>query len=622
MQYWSSSRESLRAFRLTFAAAAAGFLLFQFVPPFQAKAAPAPKVEICHIPPGNPANAHTISVSGNAIKSHLKHGDYLGACQLQCEDACDDGNPCTIDECNAGECDHSPVSCNDGNQCTADSCNAETGGCDNFALPGQTCTGQDGSACTLDTGLCNAAADCELTAIPDCCESDADCADEDLCTFEVCTSNACVSDGTAFCAPDDACEQTGCDPDTGLCVDVPVVCDPPGPCETGGYCDPTAGCVYAPIPGCCLDDSGCNDNDPCTADACIDNACEHEVCHDPVSACDQYETCDDNCIPIITGPTDCSDGTLCTDDECDPVDGCLNPPTSCDDGFSCTVDSCDPQSGCASTPSDSACDDGNVCTQDECDPLSLSLDGCRHDPIPGCCNADSDCAPGEVCNTTGSSPICEPAPPTCFSAVDYQGTGDRGGLRADCELNGGCADIRQCGRASSSDTFQCVDLGDPAACARLDAFYASAGGCNICEDPPPGPSECPCWDGGPQSVPGISNLNELWQAYAPASCSLEDSCRDTAQPYVEITSADCYSPSNDMITRVLRNTNPTNPAVNGEECRVYVRDAGVDLTLSFPVGSPEGAACLAEHQAFTPVDPPPVPPGGTNVADPCFLANQ
>jgi subtilisin-like proprotein convertase family protein len=38
------------------------------------------KVTICHIPPGNPANAHTISVSANAVPAHLAHGDTLGTC--------------------------------------------------------------------------------------------------------------------------------------------------------------------------------------------------------------------------------------------------------------------------------------------------------------------------------------------------------------------------------------------------------------------------------------------------------------------------------------------------------------------------------------------------------------
>lgn len=38
------------------------------------------KVTICHVPPGNPANAHTITVSENALDAHLGHGDYEGPC--------------------------------------------------------------------------------------------------------------------------------------------------------------------------------------------------------------------------------------------------------------------------------------------------------------------------------------------------------------------------------------------------------------------------------------------------------------------------------------------------------------------------------------------------------------
>ncbi len=38
------------------------------------------KQMICHIPPGNPANMHTINVGKPAIPAHLAHGDKLGAC--------------------------------------------------------------------------------------------------------------------------------------------------------------------------------------------------------------------------------------------------------------------------------------------------------------------------------------------------------------------------------------------------------------------------------------------------------------------------------------------------------------------------------------------------------------
>ena len=39
------------------------------------------KVTICHIPPGNPGNAHTIVVGAPAVPAHLElHGDTLGEC--------------------------------------------------------------------------------------------------------------------------------------------------------------------------------------------------------------------------------------------------------------------------------------------------------------------------------------------------------------------------------------------------------------------------------------------------------------------------------------------------------------------------------------------------------------
>ena len=35
---------------------------------------------ICHKPPGNPANAHTIVVGVSAVDAHLRHGDERGPC--------------------------------------------------------------------------------------------------------------------------------------------------------------------------------------------------------------------------------------------------------------------------------------------------------------------------------------------------------------------------------------------------------------------------------------------------------------------------------------------------------------------------------------------------------------
>jgi hypothetical protein len=66
------------------------------------------KVTLCHIPPGNPANGHTLVVGQAAVAAHLAHGDYLGACHSAC-----DGVTCTAqDDChNVGTCDPATGAC-------------------------------------------------------------------------------------------------------------------------------------------------------------------------------------------------------------------------------------------------------------------------------------------------------------------------------------------------------------------------------------------------------------------------------------------------------------------------------------------------------------------------------
>ncbi len=55
------------------------------------------KVKVCHIPPGNPSNFHTIEIGNSALKAHLAHGDRMGQCNTNCDFLCNDNNACTID---------------------------------------------------------------------------------------------------------------------------------------------------------------------------------------------------------------------------------------------------------------------------------------------------------------------------------------------------------------------------------------------------------------------------------------------------------------------------------------------------------------------------------------------
>jgi len=48
------------------------------------------KIEICHVPPGNLDNAHTLSISVNAMRAHLAHGDYMDECTENGDDETND----------------------------------------------------------------------------------------------------------------------------------------------------------------------------------------------------------------------------------------------------------------------------------------------------------------------------------------------------------------------------------------------------------------------------------------------------------------------------------------------------------------------------------------------------
>jgi hypothetical protein len=72
------------------------------------------KVTLCHIPPGNPANAQTITVGQAAVAAHLAHGDYLGECHTACsgvlapvpktgQTGCSDVNGTAIDCAGTGQ---------------------------------------------------------------------------------------------------------------------------------------------------------------------------------------------------------------------------------------------------------------------------------------------------------------------------------------------------------------------------------------------------------------------------------------------------------------------------------------------------------------------------------------
>jgi cysteine-rich repeat protein len=256
------------------------------------------RVTICHFPPGNEANGHTIRVGSASVGAHLAHGDYLGACITGCEadpSICDDGNACTSDDCaDGGQCSHEAVSCDDDNACTLDSCDPAIG-CTAVAADGAWC--DDGNECTSDDGCLGAV--CQGAPIEDCCATDADCDDDAACTLDSCGEGLCRNE-PIDCSVSEVCYAGFCDVD-GECSAAPISCDDSDFCTDDG-CDGATGCVHAPA---------ANPPEPvevsCTDG--LDNDCDGTL-----------DVIDSDCFV-------CGDGMLQPGEECDdgndnPFDGC------------------------------------------------------------------------------------------------------------------------------------------------------------------------------------------------------------------------------------------------------------------------------------------------------------
>lgn len=124
----------------------------------------------------------------------------------------------------------------------------------------------DSNPCTIDTCILNI---CIHTTIRDCraCLEDVDCDDEDDCTADVCSGaglceNTVEPDDTPcpdelYCNGDETCASGICIDGSGLCVDLE-------------HCDEVDDVCLA-----CVGDGECDDHNPCTFDACIDNQCAH-----------------------------------------------------------------------------------------------------------------------------------------------------------------------------------------------------------------------------------------------------------------------------------------------------------------------------------------------------------
>jgi hypothetical protein len=380
---------------------------------------------------------------------------------------CADGDPCTVaDHCVAGACQGTPAICDDNDPCTDDSCGID-GGCifeDNAA----DC--DDGNPCTV-ADECSSGK-CKGVAVNCDCEQNGDCAileDGDKCNGTLfCDTDslpyqcAVIAESVVECpAPeglDAPCLASSCDAATGDCSLVPAnngfACDDANACTVGDLCD--AGICTAGVA------ANCNDGNLCTDESC-----------DPIDGC-QYSNnevaCQDGSVCTISDlclggectagiPKDCDDGNVCTDDLCDPVVGCNYAANDavCDDGNACTIDDHCVNTVCVGSGS-LECDDDNPCTKDIC----LLDGGCAHENIQGGCSDGDACTLDDSCENGvcvgGPAMVCDDGNP-CTADACKQGKCLSAPQDAPCDDGNACTDQDSCveGQCQSAGPLDCDD---------------------------------------------------------------------------------------------------------------------------------------------------------------------
>ena len=383
------------------------------------------------------------------------------------ETDCDDGDACTFeDECVDGQCDGTPIDCDDGQDCTLDLCNEgscanpiDDGAClidsecyaaedaeptnpclwcdpekakdvfvpippgvacndGNACTEGELCQGgscvggspkvcNDENPCTNDS--CDSATGCANTPNSASCSDGLFCTDNDICEGGTCTGS--LRDCTGL---DNTCTSGVCDEASSACV--PEFLDGNG-CDDGKACTPTdtcqgGSCIGQGGSGCCLVDIDCDDQNPCTVDACDTNGgvCSNEPGNEGVSCSDgQFCTENDTCITgnCDGAPRQCA-GTECADGFCDEAESvcaleAIADDTPCtDDGNECTADRC-AEGICVHAPTPTPCKDGNDCTfNDQC--LAGLCEGTAYDCDDGLeCTADVCLGDGSCSTAIGAT---------------------------------------------------------------------------------------------------------------------------------------------------------------------------------------------------------------------------
>ncbi len=293
----------------------------------------------CLHEPSNPDDGNTCTTDSCDPATGDPINSPIDDCCMTDNDCADDGNACTTEECVLGQsgtngvatgtCSTTTIDPNDNNVCTIDSCDTTTGTVSN--IPVDT---DDGDACTIDS--CDPSTGTSHTPI--------ETSDDDPCTTDSCDPTS----GTVSHTPIDVDDGNSCTTDScsnGEAVNTPIdnCCVSDSDCDDGNVCNGTETCVSAAAGSTCQDGTAldCNDSNDCTTDSCnTASGCEYTTVSSAAgNACgtcgdgivNTGEECDDGNSDDTDGCTTaceeivCGDGVVEGTEECDPAPGTTDP---------------------------------------------------------------------------------------------------------------------------------------------------------------------------------------------------------------------------------------------------------------------------------------------------------
>ena len=419
-------------------------------------------------PDGSPCDDGLSGTVGDACAGGICQG-FLPQCQVDSD--CDDGDACNgLETCQNYSCLAGvPLSCGPATACTTPFCDAASG-C-------QLAPVNDGLSCAGGSGMCIAG-----SCLASGCQLDADCEDGDPCTGqEACVGNACVAGA-------------------------PVFCPAPSQCEVG-VCVAGVGCASAPAPNGSPCDDGLSGTvgDACSGGVCQGFAqCQLDADCDDGNACNGGETCQGNtCVAGV--PLSCSAPSQCTTGFCDAASGCQVAPlldgALCGNGGGfCTSGTCQmvdcsvgtrrqqercleafggSSSGCQL---DSDCDDGDPCSGQETCQSNVCIPG-----TPLACPAPSPCEVGVCVAGVGCGGAPVPDGSTCddgvpWTVADACSGGVCQGVVPQCQANSDCDDGDACNGLETCQSYSCL-AGVPLSCSAPSACTTAscdaASGCQL-----------------------------------------------------------------------------------------------------------------------------------------------